>query len=146
MSVTDSDRLVVDLLDPELYRCDPHDVWTWMRANEPVYRDVRNGLWGVTRHADLMDVERRSSVFLSGQGYRAIWAPDEINMIAQADTRRRQQRMLVQHRFTRSAVAAQREELAALVGDLVDAIGDGETEVVESFSGQRPARLTCRLL
>jgi hypothetical protein len=56
--VTGADRLVVDLLDPELYRRDPHDVWAWMRANEPVYRDERNGVWGITRHADLLYVER----------------------------------------------------------------------------------------
>jgi cytochrome P450 len=57
----------VDLLDPELYRRDPHDVWAWMRANEPVYRDERNGLWGITRHADVMHVERTSSVFCRGR-------------------------------------------------------------------------------
>ena len=141
------DRLVVDLLDPELYRRNPHDVWTWMRANEPVYRDQRNGLWGITRHADIMEVERRSSVFVSGQGYRAIWAPDEINMIAQDDPRHRQQRVLVQGNFTRAAVAARRPEIDSLVAELVDAVVDaGEMEVVDSLSGQLPARLTCRLL
>ena len=147
MTATASDRLVVDLLDPELYRRNPHDVWTWMRANEPVYRDHRNGLWAVTRHADLMDVERRSSVYLSGQGYRAIWAPDEINMIAQDDPRHRQQRMLVQNHFTRSAVGERAGEFADLVTELVDAVAaDGEMEVVDALSGQLPARLTCRLL
>lgn len=60
-----AERLVVDLLDPNLYQSNPHDVWAWMRANEPVYRDEKNGLWGLTRHADVMDVERRSSVFSS---------------------------------------------------------------------------------
>jgi cytochrome P450 family 142 subfamily A polypeptide 1 len=142
-----TDRLVVDLLDPDLYRRDPHDVWTWMRANEPIYRDERNGLWGVTRHADLMDVERRSSVFVSGQGYRAIWSPEEINMIAQDDPRHRQQRMLVQSRFTGKAVAERREEIAALTSDVLDAATAGdEMEVVDALSGQLPARLTARLL
>lgn len=142
-----SDRMVVDLLDPELYQRDPHDVWAWMRANEPVYRDRRNGLWGVTRHADLLEVERRSSVFSSQQGYRAIWAPDEINMIAQDDPRHRQQRSLVQHKFTRHAVAEKAGEIEQLVTELLDAVIDaGRMEVVESFSGQLPARLTARLL
>jgi cytochrome P450 family 142 subfamily A polypeptide 1 len=142
-----TDRLVVDLLDPDLYRRDPHDVWTWMRANEPIYRDERNGLWGVTRHADLMDVERRSSVFVSGQGYRAIWSPEEVNMIAQDDPRHRQQRMLVQSRFTGKAVAERREEIAALTSDVLDAATAGdEMEVVDALSGQLPARLTARLL
>lgn len=145
-------RLVVDLLDPELYRRNPHDVWTWMRANEPVYRDHRNGLWGITRHADIMEVERRSNVFLSGQGYRAIWSPDEINMIAQDDPRHRQQRMLVQHKFTRAEVADRRPEIDALVTELLDQIvdscssGHGECDLVEAIAGQLPARLTARLL
>lgn len=147
MSATQSDRLVVDLLDPELYRRDPHEVWTWMRANEPVYRDQRNGLWAVTRHADLLDVERRSAVFSSGQGYRAVWSPEEINMIAQDDPRHRQQRGLVHHFFTRQAVGGRADELQQLVDELLDAVVDqGAMEVVESFSGQLPARLTCRLL
>lgn len=145
------DRLVVDLLDPELYQRNPHDVWTWMRANEPVYRDRRNGLWAVTRHADLKDVERRSTIFVSGQGYRAIWSPDEINMIAQDDPRHRQQRMLVQGYFTGAAIAQRRAEIAGLTAELVEAMLDAGTtaegvEVVDALAGQLPARLTCRLL
>ena len=143
----DTDRLVVDLLDPELYRRNPHDVWTWMRANEPVYRDHRNGLWGITRHADLMDVERRSNIFLSGLGYRAVWSPEEINMIAQDDPRHRQQRMLVHDEFTRASVNNRRADIDALVNELIDAvIGDGECELVDALSGQLPARLTATLL
>jgi cytochrome P450 family 142 subfamily A polypeptide 1 len=147
MTAVSNERLVVDLLDPEFYRSNPHDAYTWMRANEPIYRDHRNGLWGITRHADLMEVERRSSVYLSGQGYRAIWSPDEINMIAQDDPRHRQQRMLVQHKFTRSAVNDRRAEIDALVAELIDnIINDGECELIDAISGQLPARLTCRLL
>ena len=142
-----TDRMVVDLLDPELYRREPHDVWTWMRRHEPVYRDLRNGLWAVTRHADLRDVERRSSVFVSGMGYRAIWAPDETNMIAQDDPRHRQQRLLVQDHFTRAAVSDRRPEIAALVAELIDGfLARGSLEVVEELAAQLPARLTCRLL
>ncbi len=142
-------RLVADLLDPDLYRRNPHDVWEWMRANEPVYRDDRNGLWGVTRHADLMDVERRSTVFASANAYRAIPSQGEINMIAQDDPRHRQQRMLVQGDFTKKSVEQRRAELNALVVDVVDAaLADGaeNMEVVEAVSGQIPARLTARLL
>jgi cholest-4-en-3-one 26-monooxygenase len=143
----DNDRLVVDLLDPAFYATNPHEVWTWMRANEPVYRDHRNGLWGVTRHADLMDVERRSNVFVSGAGYRAIWSPDEINMIAQDDPRHRQQRALVQHRFTRAATAKKQPEFATLITELLDAVADAnQMEVVDAVAGQLPARLTCRLM
>ena len=136
----------VDLLDPELYRRDPHDVWAWMRANEPVYRDEPNGLWAVTRHADVMDVERRSMVF-SSRGYRAVLAPDEANMIAQDDPRHRQQRMLVQGELTRAAVAGRRAEIDALVTELVDVCMEkGTFDVVPTLAAQVAARLTTRLL
>ena len=148
-----AERGPIDLLDPELYRRDPHDVWAWMRDNEPVYRDERNGLWAVTRHADLLDVERRSTVFVSGQGYRAIWSPDEANMIAHDDPRHRQQRMLVQPVFTKKSVEQRRAEVDALAAEVVDAaIGDagpGEGvsfELVDAIAGRLPARLTAQLL
>jgi cytochrome P450 family 142 subfamily A polypeptide 1 len=142
-----SGRLVVDLLDPELYATNPHDAYTWMRANEPVYRDKRNGLWGVSRHADLKEVERVSSVYLSGQGYRAIWSPEEVNMIAQDDPRHRQQRMIVQPYLTPSAAAKRLDDVKALVTELLDAsFGGDPVDFVPTFSGQLPARLTCALL
>lgn len=140
-------RLEVDLLDPELYRQNPHDTWAWMRAHEPVYRDEKNGLWGITRHGDVMDVERRSSVFVSGLGYRAVAAPGECNMIAQDDPRHRQQRMLVQPQLTRAGVAHRTAAIEKLVSELVsEAVEHGEFEVIELLAGQLPARLTSQLL
>ena len=93
-------RRELDLLDPDWYRSNPHDDFTWMRANEPVYRDESNGLWGIARHADVLDVERRSQVFSSSGTYRAEPEPMEVNMIAQDDPRHQQQRRLVSNRFT----------------------------------------------
>ncbi|MFI0460620.1 MAG: cytochrome P450 [Ilumatobacteraceae bacterium] len=143
----DTERLIVNLLDPELYKSNPHDVWAWMRANEPVYRDEKNKLWGITRHADVMDVERRSSVFSSEGVYRAVISPGESNMIAQDDPRHRQQRMLVQPQLTHAGVATRTAEVEALVAELVaEAVSQGEFDVVELIAGQLPARLTARLL
>jgi cholest-4-en-3-one 26-monooxygenase len=139
----------VDLLDPEFYRDADgmHDAFSWMRANQPVYRDVRNGLWGITRHSDVKEVERRSTVFASAQAYRALPAPNEVNMIAQDDPRHRQQRMIVQPAFTGHAIAERGGQIAALCAELVEAMaGAGEAEVVDALGGQLPARLTCRLL
>lgn len=142
-----SQRLEVDLLDPHLYQSNPHEVWAWMRSNESVYRDDTNGLWGITRHRDVMDVERRSSVFSSEGVYRAVLSPGESNMIAQDDPRHRQQRMLVQPQLTRAGVATRAAEISQLVSELVDEVIErGECDVVETLSAQLPARLTSRLL
>jgi cytochrome P450 family 142 subfamily A polypeptide 1 len=142
-----TERMTIDLLDPALYQSNPHDVWAWMRANEPVYRDEKNKLWGITRHADVMDVERRSSVFSSEGVYRAVLSPGESNMIAQDDPRHRQQRMLVQPQLTHAGVATRTAEVEALVAELVaEAVAQGEFDVVEIIAGQLPARMTARLL
>lgn len=146
MSVS-TNRMQVDLLDPFLYQSNPHDVWSWMRANEPVYRDEKNGLWGITRHSDVADVERRSTVFSSNGVYRAVLSPGESNMIAQDDPRHRQQRMLVQPQLTRAGVAKRTDEIQNLVAELIDeVIEKRECDIVSTLAGQLPARLTSRLL
>ena len=136
----------IDLCDPEFYRSEGmHDAFTWMRANEPVYRDEANELWAVTRHADLLDVERRSDVFVSGRGYRRHWEPSENNMIASDDPVHQEQRRLVSRGFTPKAVRRHEDVLAELIDELLDAI-DGPVEVVEALAAQLPARMTARLL
>ncbi len=142
----DGVRPTIDLCDPEFYRsAGMHDAFTWMRANEPVYRDEGNGLWAVTRHADLLDVERRSDVFVSGRGYRRNWEPSENNMIASDDPVHQQQRRLVSRGFTPKAVRRHEDGLAELIDELLDPI-DGEVEIVDALAAQLPARMTARLL
>ncbi len=140
-----------DLLDPRFYLDDPHAAFTWMRANEPVYRDGGNDLWAVSRHADLHDVERRSEVFVSGRGYRSLFAAGETNMIAQDDPRHHEQRSLVSRRFTPKAVHGHeawfRSTIRAMVDEMVDRGRSGApVEVIDGLAAQLPCRLTARLL
>src|SRR5215218_7516374 len=76
-----------------------HACCTWARHEAPVYREP-SGVWGVTRHADLMDVERRSDVFSSRGSYRANIGMEESNTIALDDPEHLAQRRLVSRRFT----------------------------------------------
>lgn len=155
VSINAPDRLVADLLDPEFYRSNPHDTWAWMRANEPVYRDERNGLWGISRHADAIFVERRAEIFPSQHSYRALSTPTEMNMIAQDDPGHRRQRMLVQRFFAPGVLAKREQELRQTVRELINSVlgepgersGSRVTfEVIDAIAGRLPAILTCRLL
>ncbi len=74
----------IDLLDPDFYVGDPHPAYRWMRQNEPVFRDEKNELWGITTMEDIRKVERMSDVFISSRGYRSIDHPDEDSMIKKA--------------------------------------------------------------
>ncbi len=55
----------VDLLDPHLYSGDPNPVYAWLRTNAPVYRDERNGIWGISRHRDVLAVEKQTRRYSS---------------------------------------------------------------------------------
>ena len=52
------ERLAIDLLAPELYGGDPYPTYAWMRANEPVYWDEVNELWGIARYDDIVRIEK----------------------------------------------------------------------------------------
>ena len=138
-----------DLLDPAFYADldGMHDALRWMRAEEPVYRDARNGLWAVTRHADVVDVERRANLFSSALGYRSFHSPGEDNMIAQDDPGHARQRSLLARRFTPRAVQAHGERIRAVVVELLDAVAPhGRMEVVGDLAAPLPCRLTAQLL
>ncbi len=143
------DARTADLLDPawwvDLERV--HEFFTWARHEAPVFRDEPNGLWAVTRHADLLDVERRSAVFSSRGSYRANIGMDESNMIALDDPEHLEQRRLVSRRFTPRAVEQDEAFLQSRIDELIDAVAaQGQLEVVHDLAGQLPSRLTADLL
>jgi cytochrome P450 family 142 subfamily A polypeptide 1 len=141
-------KLRLDLLDPELYRTNPHDLWTQLRAEEPVYRDEQNNLWALTRHADVLEAERASDRFSSRGCYRANVGLEEQNMIAHDDPRHAAQRRLVLGRFTPAAMRKREQEMQSLVDELLDPVAErgGRLEVVEDLAAQLPSRLTARLI
>jgi cytochrome P450 family 142 subfamily A polypeptide 1 len=106
-----------------------------------------NDLWALTRHADIVEAERRSNVFSSRGCYRAFVGPQETNMIAHDDPRHTAQRRLVNRRFTPNTMKARSEEIQALIDELLEPVpATGEMEVVETVAAQLPSRLTCRML
>ena len=130
---------------PDLDRV--HEFFTWARREAPVYRDA-NGYWIVTRHADVLDVERRSDVFSSRGSYRANITTEESNMIAQDDPEHLAQRRLVSRRFTPRAVRPGRgvPRRAGSTSCSTPSPTPGELEVVHGLAAQLPSRLTADLL
>ena len=59
----------ITLLDRDLYATGPDEAFTWLRANEPVYRDPE-GIWGLTLHEDITWAERQPTVFSNSGGSR----------------------------------------------------------------------------
>jgi cytochrome P450 family 142 subfamily A polypeptide 1 len=123
-----------------------HEFFARARRETPVYRDA-NGYWIVTRHADVIDVERRSLVFSSRGSYRANLAMEESNTIALDDPEHLEQRRLVSRRFTPRAVQDHDAYLRSRIDELLAAVADqGRLEVVHDLAAQLPSRFTAELL
>jgi cytochrome P450 family 142 subfamily A polypeptide 1 len=145
--MTATDTPLIDILDRAFWQRNPHDAWTWARANDPVHRDERSGIWCITKHADLLWIERHSELFSSDSTYRLNESPGESNMIASDDPVHLHQRRLVNRRFTPRAVGDLTAMLTALIDRLVDPLTPtGHSEIVNDLAGQLPARLTAALL
>ena len=147
--MTSLDATTADLLDPHWWvdLDQVHRFFTWARREAPVYRDEVNRMWAATRHADVMDVERRSDVFSSRGAYRANVMLDESSTIAFDDPEHLQRRRIVNRRFTPRAVEEHTPFLQARIDQLVEAVGAaGRLEVVHDLAAQLPSRLTAELL
>ena len=130
----------INLLDPNFY-VDPFAAYTWLRANDPVHWDPVHRIWGVSRYADIVEVEKRTDLYTSIEGSRpATDQRDDTSMINRDDPDHQQQRMLVARQFTPRAVRQIEEELRALVNELIDGfIDDGACEAIESLASPLPA-------
>ena len=51
-------RAGLNLLDGGWYADDPHEIWTWMRREAPVYYDEESDVWGIARHDDVLAIEK----------------------------------------------------------------------------------------
>ena len=97
----------IDLVDGRFYageRGDPRDVYAWMRANEPVFRD-KDGTAGAASYAAVIDAERDAGLFSNAGGIRPEVGPLP-HMIDMDDPEHLHRRKLVNAGFTRKQVEA----------------------------------------
>jgi cytochrome P450 family 142 subfamily A polypeptide 1 len=148
------ERLAIDLLAPELYAGDPYPTYAWMRANEPVYWDEANELWGIARYDDIVRIEKDKDTFISSDtekgGYRPN-LPADPAIIGLDDPLHHKRRNLVSRRFTPRAASAWeddiRSKVTALIDDAVAAQeANGSVEVVNELAAPLPAMMIGKLL
>lgn len=145
-----SDRPSLDLLDGASYVDGTYERYAWFREHEPVAWDAANELWGVFRHADVVEVETHDDVFINSDqakgGYRPN-IPADPAIIGLDNPLHSQRRKLVSKRFTPRAVADREERVRDVVVDLVDtALSRGTVDVVADLAAPLPARMIGWLL
>jgi cytochrome P450 family 142 subfamily A polypeptide 1 len=136
----------VDLLDGELYAGDPGPVYAQLRAQQPVYRDDVNSLWGISRYHDVVAIEKDPATWCSSGGYRPN-IPADPSLIGLDDPAHRKRRSLVSRRFTPRAVTEHEPRVRAAVTRLIDAVADrGEADVVRDLAAPLPSMMIGHLL
>jgi cytochrome P450 family 142 subfamily A polypeptide 1 len=140
----------LDALDPNLYvRGIAHDVYRWMRENDPVYRDEKHGLWVVTKYEDVGYVERQPELFCSAQGVRPVGGGTGANLsiVSMDDPEHARQRRLVSRGFTPSRITQMMEHIRELARELVDNVAArGQCDFVNDIAKPLPLIVIAELL
>lgn len=140
----------VDLLDPEVFRSGRHhEMFRVLRHEAPVYKHPEpggDGFWCITRHADLVTVNRDWETFSSAA--HGINIPDlapgdaaavRDMMLYMDPPRHTRYRLLVNKGFTPRMVGLIEQHLAAKATAIVDSIIDrGACDFVEDVAAQLP--------
>jgi len=136
----------VDLLDPHLYARDPGPVYARLRREAPVYWDANNAIWGISRHRDVLAIEKDTGRYSSARGSRPLIDMGE-SMINKDDPAHDTQRRLVSARFTPRAVRDHEVRVREIVTALIDRVcAAGSAEVVADLAAPLPATVICDLL
>ncbi|HMC41282.1 MAG TPA: cytochrome P450 [Acidimicrobiales bacterium] len=142
---------VIDLLDGDWYAGGPYADYAWMRAGAPLYWDAVNELWGVSRHADIVEVEKRKDLFINSDQHKGGYRPNipaDPAIIGLDDPAHHVRRNLVSRRFTPRAVSVWEPVIRAKVTALLDAVAarGGSAEVVADLAAPLPAMMIGLLL
>jgi cytochrome P450 family 142 subfamily A polypeptide 1 len=128
----------IDLLDGHFYGNDPHELFTWMRANAPVYFDAANGVWGITRYADLKAIAADPSTFSNAEGIRPDNGPLPM-MIDMDDPAHLRRRKLVNKGFTPRRVRESEDRIRLVCDSIIDAVCEqGSCDLVRDVAAPLP--------
>ena len=138
--MTATDAPTINLLDPQFY-VDPYPGYRWLRDNDPVHWDPVHRIWGVSRYADVVEVEKQTELYSSLWGSRpATDQRDDTSMINMDDPEHQKQRMLVARQFTPRAVKQLEDYLRGIVTELIDdVVAAGTCEAITALASPLPA-------
>ncbi len=139
-------KVRIDILDRDWYQRGPFAELAWIRANEPVYRDV-NGMWALTRLEDVRWAERQPQIFSSATNGSRPNGAAQPSMIDSDDPSHADQRRVVARGFTPRQMKAYEEHVREVSRTLVDSVIErGSCDVVEDIARPLPMTLIGEML
>ncbi len=158
MAVTDLPSVPldeIDLTDPDAYvdRV-PHEQFATLRREAPVYRheDDEGFFWAVTRHADIVTVNRDWETFSSSKGAVYLWTPADLEMqrlmmLNMDPPEHAKLRKLVNRGFTPRRIRELQDVLARRATTIVDeVIDEGRCDMVEAVAAELPLQAIAEFL
>lgn len=149
----------IELVDAGRYAREgyPNEIWTRLRAEEPVARCEAPGYepwWAITKHADILEISKQPLRFSSEQGITlrpsgVVFPPSE--MVVMLDPPRHGPvRRVVNRRFTPRAVRDASGDIEQIAVDILDegapAGTEGELDFVERIAAPFPLAVIAWLL
>jgi cytochrome P450 family 142 subfamily A polypeptide 1 len=136
----------IRILDGSFYAGNPYPTYAWLRENSPVHWDPQYRIWGISRYADVVAVEKNAKLYSSAPSSRPHFDGDAA-MINTDDPHHNERRRLVSPRFTPRVVARHEAQVRDDVTRLIDAVVErGACEVVEDLAAPLPAMVINRWL
>jgi len=141
---------------------DPYHYYERLRNEDPVHYDEKLGAWLVTRHKDIIEVARNTSVFsdemrvaasvrspyqdeaneyIKSKGYYLLDPSDSFKVDGDLHKRRRG---LVAHAFTAQAVAGMAHRVAEICKNQFDSFSaDGVVDLFKEYAVPVPIKVIC---
>src|SRR4051812_41823831 len=128
----------IDLLDGRFYVDDPHEKYTWLRENAPVYFDAKNGVWGIASYTALLAMEKDPTTFSNAGGIRPDTGPIPM-MIDMDDPEHWKRRKLVNKGFTPRRVRDSEQWIRDVCDAIIDTVCEaGECDFVKQIAAPLP--------
>ncbi len=151
----------IDLLDRDVFTNGiPHEWFTYLRNNAPVYRHPEPkgpGFWVVTKYADVYAVGRDAATFSSDQDRGGVIGLEEQEMevdfgeakimLMMDPPEHTRQRKLVNKGFTPKHINALEEHIRELTARILEeAIAKGECDFVVDIAAELPLQVIAELI
>ncbi len=137
----------------------PHDIWTWMRANDPVFRwEDTAGMpyWAITKHADITAIGKNPDGFQSGPRLVISHEPEQRSdafpptLIQLDPPKHGVYRRLISNRFTPRALKRFHGDIEDIGREIVEQLfqdgKEGECDFVERISAPLPIAVIAWML
>jgi len=149
---------VIDLLDLKNYaNGQPHDLFRWLRENDPVHwhdEPGGSGFWAVTRYDDVRAVSKDPATYSSWKG--GILLPDTTEealagprnmMLYMDEPEHTRYRNLVSRGFTPGAAQRLAGRIEDLAREIIDGVIErGECDLVSDIAGMLPSYVIAELM